>query len=123
MTRISNARADTRPAAWLHSFRVSRSAASPAAPGYGRTGTTIFTAPILVAGKFVSMSPRWEHDPDIRRGRSVVCHLHVHLVFVTRYRRDVLDGEMLTRCGRIMRDVCAPLAIIKEYIEQQKQSA
>jgi putative transposase len=62
------------------------------------------------------MSPRWEPDPDIRRGRSVVYHLHVHLVFVTKYRRDVLDGEMLTRCGQIMRDVCAGLgAELREF--------
>jgi putative transposase len=29
------------------------------------------------------------------------------LVFVTKYRRDVFDDEMLTRCEAIMRDVCA----------------
>jgi putative transposase len=53
------------------------------------------------------VSPRWEPDPDIRRGRSVVSNLHVHLVFVTKYRRDVLDSAMLTRCEQVMRDVCA----------------
>jgi putative transposase len=56
------------------------------------------------------MSPRWAPDPDIRRGRSVVCNLHVHLVFVTKYRRDVLNGEMLTACERVMRDLCAEMA-------------
>ena len=39
-----------------------------------------------------------------RRGRHVVSALHVHLVFVTTYRRGVLDADMLrsarTRCGR-----------------------
>ena len=53
------------------------------------------------------MSPRWEPDPHIRRGRSVVHDLHVHLVFVTRYRRGVLDTEMLTRCEQVMSEVCA----------------
>lgn len=53
------------------------------------------------------MSPRWETDPDVRRGRSVVYNLHVHLVFVTKYRREVLNGEMLDRCEHVMREVCA----------------
>ena len=62
------------------------------------------------------MSPRWEPDPDIRRGRSVVFDLHVHLVFVTRYRRDVLDDAMLTRCEQVMRDVCAQMgAGLREF--------
>jgi putative transposase len=52
------------------------------------------------------MSPRWVPDPDVRRGRSVVYNLHVHLVFVTKYRRDVLNDAMLTRCEQVMRDVC-----------------
>lgn len=52
------------------------------------------------------MSPRWEPDPDIRRGRSVVWNLHVHLVFVTKYRRGVFDDAMLIRCEQVMRQVC-----------------
>jgi len=55
------------------------------------------------------MSPRWAPDPDIRRGRSVVHDLHVHLVFVTKHRRDVLDDEMLTARQRIMGDLCAAM--------------
>src|SRR5690606_7774019 len=41
------------------------------------------------------------------RGRSVVSKLHVHLVFVTKYRRNVLTDELLTLCEQTMRDVCA----------------
>ncbi|MDF4252306.1 IS200/IS605 family transposase [Streptomyces sp. WMMB303] len=52
------------------------------------------------------MSPRWEPNPDIRRGRTVVHNLHAHLVFVTRYRRGAMDDEMLTRCEETMRKVC-----------------
>ncbi|MEU9378679.1 IS200/IS605 family transposase [Streptomyces sp. NPDC048255] len=52
------------------------------------------------------MSPRWEPNPDVRTGRHVVYNLHAHLVFVTRYRRDVFDDDMLKRCEAIMRDVC-----------------
>jgi putative transposase len=44
---------------------------------------------------------------DYRRGRHVVSALHVHLVFVTKYRRGVFDDEMLTRCEQVMRSVCA----------------
>ncbi|WSC84110.1 IS200/IS605 family transposase [Streptosporangium sp. NBC_01756] len=62
------------------------------------------------------MSPRWEPDPLVRRGRSVVYDLHVHLVFVTKYRRDVLTDAMLTRCEDVMREVCAQLgATLREF--------
>lgn len=44
---------------------------------------------------------------DYRRGRSVVYALHAHLVFVTKYRRRVLD-EAATSCLRdIFAKVCA----------------
>jgi putative transposase len=46
-------------------------------------------------------------DTDYRRGRHVVSAMHVHLVFVTKYRRGVLDDAMLTRCEQVMREVCA----------------
>jgi putative transposase len=36
----------------------------------------------------------------------VVSALHVHLVFVTKYRRGVLDDAMLRCCEQIMRSVC-----------------
>ncbi|MET9895090.1 IS200/IS605 family transposase [Streptomyces sp. NPDC006465] len=52
------------------------------------------------------MSPRWEPNTDIRRGCHVVCNLHAHLVFVTKYRREVFNDDMLTRCEEIMRNVC-----------------
>ncbi|MEU0517282.1 IS200/IS605 family transposase [Streptosporangium sp. NPDC006007] len=46
-------------------------------------------------------------DPaEYRRGRHVVSALHVHLVFVTKYRRDVFDDAMLRRCEDIMVEVC-----------------
>jgi len=52
------------------------------------------------------MSPRWESNPDVRTGRHVTYNLHVHLVFVTKYRRDIFDDDMLRRCEKIMREVC-----------------
>ena len=45
-------------------------------------------------------------ESEYRRGRSVVSALHVHLVFVTKYRRDVLNDDMLTLCETTMREVC-----------------
>lgn len=47
-----------------------------------------------------------DSEPEYRRGRSVVTALHVHLVFVTKYRRGVLDDDMLTLCETTMREVC-----------------
>ena len=62
------------------------------------------------------MSPRWEPDPDVRRGRSVVHNLHVHLVFVTKYRRGVFTAQMLTRCEQVMREVCGDFgAELREF--------
>jgi putative transposase len=53
------------------------------------------------------MSPRWEPNPDVRRGRSVIYTLHAHLVFVPKYRRGIFTDEILNRCEEIMREVCA----------------
>jgi putative transposase len=41
-----------------------------------------------------------------RCGGTVVWNLHVHVVFVTTYRPGVCDAAMLTRCERVMRQVC-----------------
>jgi len=40
----------------------------------------------------------------------------VHLIFVTKYRRGVLDGAMLTRCEQVMREVCEGMgAELREF--------
>ncbi len=52
------------------------------------------------------MSPRWEPNPDLRRGRTVVYTLHAHLVFTPKYRRGPFTDEILVRCEEIMRNVC-----------------
>ncbi|MER5510564.1 IS200/IS605 family transposase, partial [Streptomyces sp. NPDC002766] len=53
---------------------------------------------------------------DYRRGRHVVSAMHVHLVFVTKYRRGEFNDEMLTRCEEIMCKVCADFeAELKEF--------
>jgi putative transposase len=60
--------------------------------------------------------PRWTKEADYRRGRSVVTALHVHLVFVTKYRRGVLSD----RCFPVLRETAAAVchdfgAILKEF--------
>ncbi len=39
-------------------------------------------------------------------GNDVAHHLHTHLVFVAKCRREIFSGEMPTRREAIMRDVC-----------------
>ncbi len=43
---------------------------------------------------------------NLRRGRHVVFNLHVHLVFVTKYRRDVFTKEILDDLENIFHDIC-----------------
>jgi putative transposase len=45
-------------------------------------------------------------DENIRTGRHCVFRMHVHLVFVTKYRHPVFTDRHLTRCEEIMRAVC-----------------
>jgi len=51
--------------------------------------------------------PRWEYDPNVRRGRSVVSSLHAHLVFIPKYRKAVFTNQLLAVCEETMREVCA----------------
>ena len=43
---------------------------------------------------------------EIRHGRSCVFNLHVHLVFVTKYRRGVFTKQILHELGLIFSSVC-----------------
>lgn len=47
-----------------------------------------------------------EQYSDLRRGRHVVFDLHVHLVFVTKRRRHVLDAEALDMLSGYLAKVC-----------------
>ncbi len=42
---------------------------------------------------------------EIRAGRHCVFLMHAHLVFITKYRGRVFDGEHLTKLEEIMRDI------------------
>jgi putative transposase len=46
----------------------------------------------------------------------MVCNLHAHLVFTTKYRRDALTGPILTRREEIMQAVCVDFgAQLREF--------
>ncbi len=47
-----------------------------------------------------------EKDNDIRHGRHCVFKMHVHLVFVAKYRRKVFDGDAIDRMRRMFGKVC-----------------
>ena len=48
-----------------------------------------------------------EKNNDIRRGRHCVFNMHFHLVFVTKYRRDVFTKAILNDLQEIFASVCA----------------
>jgi putative transposase len=43
---------------------------------------------------------------DIRRGRHCVFAMHVHLVFVAKYRKKVFDSEILNEMKDIFNGIC-----------------
>ena len=46
----------------------------------------------------------------------MVSALHVHLVFVAKYRRGVFDDDMLGFCEQVMRKVCDDFgAVMREF--------
>lgn len=47
-----------------------------------------------------------EKDNEIRHGRHCVFKMHVHLVFVAKYRRRVFDGDAIDRMRRMFGKVC-----------------
>ena len=47
-----------------------------------------------------------EKENEIRHGRYCVFKMHVHLVFVAKYCRKVLDGDAIDRLRRMFGKVC-----------------
>ena len=47
-----------------------------------------------------------EENNDIRRGRYCVFNMHVHLVFVAKYRRKVFDSAAIDRLQELFAKVC-----------------
>lgn len=62
----------------------------------------------------MSLQYHWSmtDDNDIRRGRTCVFALHVHLVFVTKYRRKVFTADHLTLLADVFADVCADFGAV-----------
>lgn len=53
---------------------------------------------------------------ELRRGRHVVSRMHVHLVFVPRYRRKVFDADALDRLRATFDAVCRDFdAVMVEF--------
>jgi putative transposase len=48
---------------------------------------------------------------NIRRGTHSVHQLHVHLVWSTKYRYKVLQGEIQVRCRNLIRQTCDSLDV------------
>ena len=44
---------------------------------------------------------------ELRKGRHVVYHMHCHLVFLPKYRKNVFDEKSLESLHKIFRIVCA----------------
>ena len=47
-----------------------------------------------------------KENNDIRRGRHCVFNMHVHLVFVAKYRRKVFDSAAIDRLRELFAKVC-----------------
>jgi len=47
-----------------------------------------------------------EKSREIRTGRHCVFMMHVHLVFVTKYRKRVFDSKILDEMEKIFEDIC-----------------
>lgn len=45
-------------------------------------------------------------NPDIRHGRHCVFKMHVHLVFVTKYRKHVFDADCIQKLKVMFASVC-----------------
>jgi putative transposase len=58
--------------------------------------------------------------PEYRRGAHTVFEIHVHLVWITKYRRHALRGEVATRTRDLIRDICAQheVTILKGHVSK-----
>jgi len=53
-----------------------------------------------------------KHQNDLRRGRSCVFLLHVHLVFVTKYRRKIFKKKHFLSLKSIFEKVCKDFEVV-----------
>lgn len=57
---------------------------------------------------------------DLRHGRSCVFQLHVHLVFVARYRRKIFSPAHYVSMGEIFAKVCADFGAVLVETDGEK---
>jgi putative transposase len=57
---------------------------------------------------------------DYRRGAHTTFEIHLHLVWVTKYRKPVMTGEVGTRLRELIREICGnhEVTIIKGHISK-----
>src|SRR5580693_7455633 len=63
---------------------------------------------------------------EYRRGAHTVFEIHLHLVWITKYRRPALQGEITTRVRDMIRDICGQheVSIMKRArLERPRASA
>jgi putative transposase len=55
---------------------------------------------------------------EYRRGAHTVFEIHLHLVWITKYRRPALSGEVATRVRDLIRDICGQheVQIVKGHV-------
>lgn len=61
-----------------------------------------------------------EKETDIRRGRYCVSLMHVHLVFMTKYRRKIFDQDAIEKLRGYFASVCADFNV--ELIEMDGEN-
>ena len=57
---------------------------------------------------------------EYRRGAHTVFEIHLHLVWITKYRRPALRGEVAPRVRDLIRDICGQheVRIIKGHVSK-----
>lgn len=57
---------------------------------------------------------------EYRRGAHTVFDIHLHLVWITKYRRPALTGEVALRVGDLVRDICGQheVSILKGHVSK-----
>src|SRR5580692_1811202 len=62
---------------------------------------------------------------EYRRGAHTVFEIHLHLVWITKYRRPALQGEIATRVRDLIRDICGQheVSIMKGHVSRPRSSA
>ena len=57
---------------------------------------------------------------DYRHGAHTVFRIHLHLVWVTKYRKPALIGDIAIRCRELIREICAThdVTIMKGHVSK-----